>query len=108
MSDDNPTRRPPSTFLLDHGSTGYQVNRSSIDPRWIEVTLEDDEVEVTIVTTPVKMLGIGLTMAAMVSTHAFDVLDELETVKESATRIEAMVTRIEAMTDELRGEGNGQ
>lgn len=69
MSDDNPTRRPPSTFLLDHGSVGFQCVKSSIDEKWLEVTIEDDEVEVTIVTTPWKLISIGLHIAAMAATE---------------------------------------
>lgn len=57
MSTNDTTRRPPSVFLLDHGSVGYQCMPSAIDDRWIEIIIEDDEVEVTLVTTPAKDAG---------------------------------------------------
>ena len=98
MPEEDTTRRPPSTFLLDHGSVGYQSIPSSIDPRWIEIVIEDDEVEVTMVTTPVKMLAIGLTIAGMVATHAFE---GVERVDAALDRIEAAVEAVTAQVVEI-------
>jgi len=88
MSDTNDRRRPSPVILLDHGSIGYQSMRSSIDERWVEVILEDDEVEVTLVSTPAKLLALGLNIAGMVTTDAFQ---EVERVGAALDRIEAAV-----------------
>jgi hypothetical protein len=98
MSDSNPTRRPPSTFLLDHGSIGYQSMRSSIDDRWVEVVLEDDEVEVTLVTTPAKMLALGLSIAGMVAGHT---VEDGERVDTALDRIEQLVGKVTAQVAEI-------
>jgi hypothetical protein len=91
MPEENPTRRPPSTFLLTHGSVGFQSMRSEIDDRWIEVVIEDDEVEITLVAAPAQMLAIGLNIAGMVANDDTG----------HADRIEARLANIERMVAAL-------
>src|SRR5688500_16359907 len=93
MPADDPTRpepRPSPIFLLDHGSIGYQTGRSTIDPGWVEVVIEDDEVELTLVSTPAKLFALGLSIASMLSLDALG------------------LARIEALEDQVRRLSGGE
>jgi hypothetical protein len=62
-----PTRPPTPMFVFDHGSLGFQCGSSPVEPGWLEMTIEDDEVEIVIVGSPAKLTAIGLNIAAMVA-----------------------------------------